>query len=51
MTNDTKLINLIDKLLQDPLLLQKLSDRIYERMQQDQQNRWDRDRVYNPYEW
>lgn len=39
-------LRLIDQVLQDPILLMKLSDRIYTRMQQDASNSWNRDRTY-----
>lgn len=45
-SNDTATLKLIDKILHDPLLLKKLSDRVYQLIQDDHWNQCDRDRNY-----
>jgi hypothetical protein len=47
MTKPTQLLQITDKVLQDPILLRKLCDRIYQLMTDDLQNQRDRHPNYS----
>ncbi len=46
MTDNTGTLKLIDRLLRDPLLLRKLSDKVYELMVEDLRQQRDRSGNY-----